>query len=116
MPRSRNALLAVLRAATLGLTLLALFFVDGFGLRGMHVDLARGAALLFAVGLALPRSALLRPVVPLLVLAADLFALGIAGTFLRLPDHAGLAPVASVPFLAGYLVAALVAATGRRLG
>src|SRR5262245_3365974 len=116
MPRTRLALLAALRGAVLGAVVAAMFLVDGLGLRGLHADLARGLVLLFAVGLLLPARALLRPLVPLLILAADLVAIGTVGTFLRLPDAPNLVPMASVPFLAGYLVAVLVAVTGRRLG
>jgi signal transduction histidine kinase/CheY-like chemotaxis protein len=116
MPRTRIALLALLRGAALGVAFAAMFLVDGLALHGLHADIARGLVLLFSVGLLLPAAALLRPVAPLLVLAADLIAIGTVGTFLRLPDSPHLSPMASVPFLAGYVVAALVATTGRRLG
>lgn len=115
MPRSRNALLALVRGLVLGAAFAAMLAVDGVGLHGLHVDLGRGLLLLFAVGLLLPRGALVRPLVPLLVLAADLVAVGTVGTFLYLPDAPHLRPIASIPFLAGYLVATLVAVTGRRV-
>ncbi len=115
MPRSRNALLALLRGLVLGAAFASMFAVDGVGLHGLHVDMGRGILLLFAVGLLLPRGTLVRPTVPLIVLAADLVAIGTVGTFLYVPDAPNIPPLASVPFLAGYVVATLVAVTGRRV-
>ena len=116
MLRSRTALLSVLRAAVLVAAAGALLAADSLHLRGVHNDIVRGLLLLFAVGVFLPRSVLMRPVAPLLLLAADVLAVGAAGTFLRVPEGPGASAVPSVPFLAGFLVAELVAVTGRRVG
>ena len=123
MSRSRNALLALLRGGALGAALIALHVVDDWALRGAHVGLARAllaaivlgaAALVLGVELLLPRSLRTRPVLPLLLLAVDLVLLGTVGTYLRVADGPAIAAIPSLPFLAGYLIAALVAVTGRR--
>ena len=125
MSRSRNALLALLRGGALGAALLAMQIVDEWTLRGVHVDLVRvllvlvvfgGAALVLGAELLLPRSIRGRPVLPLLLLALDLVAIGGVGTYLRVAETPQVGLAASLPFLAGYLVAILVAVTGRRAG
>ena len=125
MSRSRNALLALLRGGALGAALVAMQIVDDWSPRGVHADLVRvllvlvvfgGAALVLGAELLLPRSIRGRPVLPLLLLALDLVAIGGVGTYLRVAETPLVGPAASLPFLAGYLVAILVAVTGRRAG
>jgi len=119
MPRSRSATLALMRAACLGAAFIALFAVNGFRFHGIHLDVVRGIGALFVLGLLLPTRVLVRPLVPLLILSADLIAAAAVGTFLRSPSpwstaEALAAP--SLPFIAGFLAATLAAASGRRAG
>jgi two-component system NtrC family sensor kinase len=116
--RSRVAALALVRGAAVAAAAVAVYLVDGARLTGLHADLLRYFALFLVAGVVLPRAVHLLTLVPLLLLAGDLVALGAIGTFLAVPNAAVGAAVAgpSMPFLAGLLVAVLVAVTGRRLG
>ena len=115
MHGNRNNVLAGLRCATLGVTALAMLVAGPWVLRGMHVDLGLGALVLFCGGLVVI-AMVRRPFVPVILLGADLVVICLAGTFLSLPEGPHQAVRASIPFLTGYLVAVLLAATGRRLG
>ena len=116
MPQTRSAVLSAIRGGALGVALFALLWIDRFTMSGLHADLARGIVVLFAIGACLPRGALVRPAVPLLLLAADLVASATAGVFLKSTSVTSFDAASSLPFLAGFLVAALVAVTGRRMG
>src|SRR5213076_2766616 len=74
MPQTRSAVLSAIRGGALGVALFALLWMGRFAMSGLHADLARGLVVLFAIGACLPRGALVRPAVPLLLLAADLVA------------------------------------------
>jgi two-component system NtrC family sensor kinase len=116
--RNRLALLAFLRALGLVASVAALHWVGALPPKGFHAALLKAYAAFFVLGSCLPRLAQSRPSVAVLLLAGDLIALGGVGTFLELAAEEGLAPrlSASIPFLSGFLVAVLVAATGRRSG
>lgn len=115
MLRNRTAVLALVRFATLGVTVLSMLLVGPWKLRGLHADLATGLLVLFGVGIALPVLFRQITLVPAVLLGVDLLAIGAAGTFLALPEGPHEAVRASMPFLAGFLVTVLMAATGRRL-
>lgn len=116
MHRNRNAVLAGLRCTTLGVSALSLLIAGPWVLRGLHVDLGLAALGLFCGGLLVLATVRSRPLVPVLLLAADLAFAAAAGAFLALPESLQESARVSVPYLAGYVVAILLAATGRRIG
>ena len=116
---SRHAPVALLRCVVLVAALGAIFVSGGGTPRGVHRNLVNAILALLAVGTVvlatrperwLPAAMRDRHVAPLSLLALDLLAVGLAGTYLRSPEP----PVADVAFLGAYLVGVLVAITGRR--
>lgn len=119
----RAALLTLLRVALLGGAIAGLFVANGFGLRGPHPILAQGGLVLFAfgtaaLGLGRMRGGRLGPrgygILALGLLALDVVYVGIIGTVLHAPVTSTAAPETSVAFVTAYVVALLVAVSGRR--
>jgi len=115
MAQTRSSVLLLARAGVLGIALVATWIASGRTIpsEGPLRAVAWGIAGWFVLGTLVPRWLLVRSAAPMTVVAGDVLLLGAAASWLGSGVHVHSLPPSDVSFLAAYIVALLVAVTGR---